>query len=402
MAQYFEKIRSLAGDYSGAAAVLYDLNGMLIFCDASACMGGFLFAEDPIGGNDELRVFSASLREKQVVMGIDKKLKKDAVRTYKEVGGDFIGIIGTPVSSVIGADHAGIGREIVSQLCEEGITEEKLPVIAVDTCGWELYDSGQEKAYLQLVDTIIDKESKLHIDVNVIGATPLDMWDYNQIEDCLGFLKQAGAKKPCIWGGNGGLNEIAGAANAKLNIAVSASAIKVVKALKKKYGTPYLIGYPLGEKQVKGWTKIIKEALKGELQVEEAMIVEKSLDSHDKGKRALIIYEQVTANMLRKLLKEEFDFGTVDVASFFKMDESLMQENDLHIKEESVLKEHINKFEKYDFVIADPFCFKLLPYEPEQKMMFPHIGVSAVFYVKESPNLFGEKASIYMKNILND
>ena len=55
MAYYFEKLRSLAGDYSGAAAVLYDLNGMLIFCDASACMGGFLFAEDPIGGNDELR-----------------------------------------------------------------------------------------------------------------------------------------------------------------------------------------------------------------------------------------------------------------------------------------------------------------------------------------------------------
>ena len=402
MAQYFEKIRSLAGDYSGAAAVLYDLNGMLIFCDASACMGGFLFAEDPVGGNDELRVFSASLREKQVVMGIGKKLKKDAVRTYKEVGGDFIGIIGTPVSSVIGADHAGIGREIVGQLYEESITEEKLPVIAVDTCGWELYDIGQEKAYLQLAEIIIDKDSKLDIDVNVIGATPLDMWDYTQIEDCLEFLKRAGAKKPCVWGGNGGLKEIAAAANAKLNIAVSVSAIRVVKTLKKKYGTPYLIGYPLGEKQVKGWTRIIKEVLRGKLQVDETMTVETSINSNSKGKSALIIYEQVTANMLRKLLKEEFDFGTVDVASFFKMDESLMQKNDLHIKEESILKEYLKKYEKYDFVIADPFCFKLLPYEPEKKMMLPHIGISAVFYVKQSPNLFGEKASIYMKNILND
>ena len=314
----------------------------------------------------------------------------------------MIGIIGTPVSSVIGADHAGIGREIVSQLQEEGVTEEKLPVIAVDTCGWELYDAGQEKAYLQLADAIIDKDSKLDIDVNVIGATPLDMWDYNQIDDCLKFLKQAGAKKPCIWGGNGGLNEIAGAANAKLNIAVSASAVKVVKALKKKYGTPYLIGYPLGEKQVKDWTKVINGALCGELKVEEAMSVENSSDSFNKGKRALIIYEQVTANMLRKLLKEEFDFGTVDVASFFKMDESLLQENDIQIKEEAVFTDYINRQKKYDLIIADPFCFKLLPYEPEKKMMLPHIGVSAVFYAKQSPNLFGEKASIYMKNILND
>lgn len=399
MAYYFEKLRSFAGDYSGAAAVLYDLGGMLIFSDASTCMGGFLFAEDPIGGNDELRVFSASLREKQVVMGIDKKLRKDAVRTYKEVGGEFIGLIGTPVSSVIGADHVGIGREISKQLLEEGVTEEALPVVAVDTCGWELYDAGQEKAYLALAGTFIDENSTLPVDVNVIGATPLDMWDYNQIDDCLKFLKDAGAKCPVIWGGNGGLKEIAGAANAKLNIAVSVSAVKVVKELKKKYGTPYLIGYPLGEKQVKAWKKVVSDALEDKLQLTDAMDLEKA-GANKNGKRALIIHEQVTACMLRKLLQEEFGFKTVDVASFFKMDESLLQENDLQIKEEAMLTNYLKQQEKYDLVIADPFCFKLLPYVPEKKMMLPHIGVSAVFYVKQSPNLFGEKADIYLKNIL--
>ena len=47
MARLFQKTGSFAGDYSGAAGVLQEMDGMLIFCDAGACMGGFLFGEDP-------------------------------------------------------------------------------------------------------------------------------------------------------------------------------------------------------------------------------------------------------------------------------------------------------------------------------------------------------------------
>lgn len=53
MAKMFQSLGSFAGDYSGAASVLHDLDGMLIFCDAGACMGGFVFGEDPKGGNED-------------------------------------------------------------------------------------------------------------------------------------------------------------------------------------------------------------------------------------------------------------------------------------------------------------------------------------------------------------
>ena len=55
MARLFQKTGSFAGDYSGAAGVLRDMGGMLIFCDAGACMGGFLFGEDPKGEKEEKR-----------------------------------------------------------------------------------------------------------------------------------------------------------------------------------------------------------------------------------------------------------------------------------------------------------------------------------------------------------
>lgn len=398
MAKMFRSLGSFAGDYSGAASVLHDLDGMLIFCDAGACMGGFVFGEDPKGGNEERKIFTAALREKQVVMGIDKKLKQDAVRTYRDVGGAFIGLIGTPVSAVIGADLEGIGKEICKKLCDEGITVNLLKNIAVQTNGLDYYDVGQEKAYQALADTFIDSNSPVIGDVNIIGATSIDMWDYNQITDCIHLLKEAGAKAPIVWGANGGIHEISSASGAKLNIAVSVSGIKTVKDLHKKYGTPYLIGYPLGRKQTKEWKEKVCQMLDGE--EVEGKNEEQSVRKGEK--RALIIYEQVTACALRNLLRDEFDYGTVDVASFFKMDKSLKEENDLHIKEEDTIQIFLKEQEKYDLIIADPFCFGMIPYEPEKKIMLPHIAVSASLYAKQSPNIFGEKASVYFKKMLQE
>ena len=398
MAQLFQSVGSFAGDYSGAASVLHDLEGMIIFCDAGACMGGFLFGEDPKGGNENRRFFTASLREKQVVMGIDKKLEKDAVRTYRDVGGDFIGLIGTPVSAVIGADLDGIGKEICKKLYEEGLTEKQIKNLAVRTNGLDYYDIGQEKAYQALAHTFIDENAANIGDVNVIGATPIDMWDYNQITDCINLLKEAGAKSPIVWGANGGIEEIAGASGAKLNIAVSVSGIRTVKELHKKYGTPYIIGYPLGKTQTQKWKEKVQQMLNGEIPKEE----EKNSAGGSKAKRALIISEQVTGCALRDLLEHEFDYGTVDVASFFKMDDSLKREHDLYIREESKIEAFLKEQEEYDLVIADPFVFGLIPYAPKHRIMLPHIAVSAIFYAKQSPNIFGEKASLYLQKMLEE
>ena len=397
MAKLFQTIGSLAGDYSGAASVLHDMDGMLIFCDAGACMGGFLFGEDPKGGNEKRRIFTASLREKQVVMGIDKKVKADAIRTYQDAGGEFIGLIGTPVSAVIGADLEGIGREICQSLQREGYTQEVIPNIAVSTNGLNCYDSGQEKAYQALATTFVNEEQEATGDVHVLGATPIDMWDYTQIHDCIELLKEAGAKNPIVWGANGGIQEIAGAAGSKLNIAVSVSGLKTVKYLKKKYGTPYLVGYPLGKVETEKWKEQVHQILIGEEPQECRQIRESK-----SGKRALVIAEQYTGCALRKLLKEEFQFETVDVASFFKMDEEMVEEHDLQIKDEETFQTFLKTQMPYDLVVADPFCEAMLPYKPKKIIALPHIAVSAVFYANQSPNIFGEKASVYFQEMLKE
>ena len=383
MARLFQKTGSFAGDYSGAAGVLRDMGGMLIFCDAGACMGGFLFGEDPKGEKEEKRIFSASLREKQVVMGFDKKLKKDAVRTYQEAGGAFVGLIGTPVAAVVGSDLGGLGKEICRELYHQGMTDKILPSLGVETNGWDYYDAGQEKAYLAMDEMLIQEDA-----------------------DCVNILKKAGAENPVVWGTSGCMEAIAGAKGAKLNLAVSVSAIKVVEKLHEKYGTPFLIGYPLGEKETVWWVNQVKGILSGDecAPVTDPTVHSIAVDFRriSDGKRAFIIGEQLTSNAMRRLFETEFDYVHVDVASYFKMDRTLMKENDFWIREEEVLVRFLEEREPYDLVIADPLCFQFLPYEPKRKIAYPHIAVSSLFYLGKSVNIFGEKASLYFRKMLEE
>ena len=117
---------------------------------------------------------------------------------------------------MIRADLEGIGREICQSLQREGYTQEVIPNIAVSTNGLNCYDSGQEKAYQALATTFVNEEQEATGDVHVLGATPIDMWILRQIRDCIELLKEAGAKNPIVWGANGGIQEIAGAARFKI------------------------------------------------------------------------------------------------------------------------------------------------------------------------------------------
>lgn len=79
-----------------------------------------------------------------------------------------------------------------------------------------------------------------------------------------------------------------------------------------------------------------------------------------------------------------------------------MKENDFWIREEEVLVRFLEEREPYDLVIADPLCFQFLPYEPKRKIAYPHIAVSSLFYLGKSVNIFGEKASLYFRKMLEE
>ena len=88
MNKIFANIPTFVADYSGAVSVFYEMGGIHIICDASGCHGSTMVLDEPRLSSGVANVFSASIREKDVVMGIDGKLKKKVRETWELLGGN--------------------------------------------------------------------------------------------------------------------------------------------------------------------------------------------------------------------------------------------------------------------------------------------------------------------------
>lgn len=381
----FQKLPSLASDYSGASSVLFEMGGMTVVCDAGSCFASFLILDDPRWHRGPQRFYTARLRERDIVVGFDKKLIRQIQTTYHVMGGSFLALLGTPVPAIVGTDYKGICREL----------EKKLDAgaVGIDTTGMELYDRGQTKAYLNLSARFTDPEAPARGDVHVIGATPLDMWDINQTNDMLTFLRSCGAEQPVVWGHPDSLESIRGASHSRLNIAVSVSALPVVRKLQQLYGTPYLVGFPTGRRDTACWKETVTAFLRGDSPAELPRVTPGT------GRRVLLVGEQVASESLRRLLEGEFNCQ-VDVASYFTMDPELAREGDCRLSEEEDLAQLMLSRERYDAVAADPLILRLMGYQPDTVIQLPHIAVSSRIFWDKSPNCFGEKGSDYFSRLL--
>ena len=74
MRNLYRRLHSFSSDYAGAANVLSHMGGIVALCDGGGCLGHVL-ERDEIGYSKDLqKIFSANLREIDIVMGNDKKL----------------------------------------------------------------------------------------------------------------------------------------------------------------------------------------------------------------------------------------------------------------------------------------------------------------------------------------
>ena len=159
-----------APDQSGAVSVLYELGGILVICDAGGCVGNVCGFDEPRWFSRKSAIFSAGLRDMDAILGRDDRLVAKLTSAVEKLDVSFAAIIGTPVPAVIGTDYKALGR----------MTEKKtgLPVLTIDTNGMDLYDRGQEKAWLALFKKFVVDEMPVEKGrVGIIGATPQDLSD---------------------------------------------------------------------------------------------------------------------------------------------------------------------------------------------------------------------------------
>ena len=310
-----------APDQSGAVSVLYELGGMLVICDAGGCTGNVCGFDEPRWFETRSAVFSAGLRDMDAILGRDDRLVAKLADAAEKLDVTFAAVIGTPVPAVIGTDYRALERMLAKKT--------ELPVLTVNTDGMELYDRGEEKAYLVLFgrfagenvdvepgniektqtaescdgkrngkneDVSVDIEDRPR--VGIIGMTPQDVSDLKAAEKIRKLYADQGLRAVC-YGMGDGLDEVRNASLAAKNVVVSPAALKAAQYLQKKFGTPYEIAYPLV-------SELVPEV-------------------NYQGKKILIVQQQVIANAVRKEIeKRTGEKETITTATWFMRKEEIL------------------------------------------------------------------------------
>lgn len=352
-----------APDQSGAVSVLYELGGMLVICDAGGCTGNVCGFDEPRWFETRSAVFSAGLRDMDAILGRDDRLVAKLADAAEKLDVTFAAVIGTPVPAVIGTDYRALERMLAKKT--------ELPVLTVNTDGMELYDRGEEKAYLALFgrfagenvdvepgniektqtaescdgkrngkneDVSVDIEDRPR--VGIIGMTPQDVSDLKAADKIRKVYADQGMRAIC-YGMGDGLDEVRNASLAAKNVVVSPAALKAAQYLQKKFGTPYEIAYPLA-------SELVPEV-------------------NYQGKKILIVQQQVIANAVRKEIeKRTGEKEAITTATWFMRKEEILTDlnvdaaDDISLKEEDDFISLVEK-EGYDVIFADPCMERMIP-----------------------------------------
>ena len=327
-----------APDQSGAVSVFYELGGILVICDAGGCTGNVCGFDEPRWFGERSAIFSAGLRDMDAILGRDDRLVAKLTDAAEKIDANFAEVIGTPVPAVIATDYRALQR-----MCEK---KTNLPILTVDTNGMELYDVGEEKAWLTLFKTFAGKDvvsqkeaseeddSSKKMKIGVLGLTPHDVSDLN-IEEKFRKSENENTHYIC-YGMRAGIDKVKTAGSADKNLVVAPAALETAKYLEKEFGTPYEVGYPFVDELIP------------ELGYER--------------KKILIIHQQVIANAIRQEIRTRSDEQNteVTVASWFMMKSELSEEGDLSLKEEMDYCKLVQNG-NYDIVFADENMRGLVP-----------------------------------------
>lgn len=341
-----------APDQSGASAVLSDLGGIVVICDAGGCAGNICGFDEPRWFMKKSAIFSAGLRDMDAILGRDDRLVEKLSAAAEKIDAEFAAIIGTPVPAVIGTDYHALKR-----MAEKKID---LPILTVDTTGMELYDVGEEKTWLSLFRTF--SRDKLPVEegtIGIIGATPLEIHSMDAPDQLDMALKEKGWKQTFCYGMGAGIEQVKAASSVEKNLVIAPSGVKAARYLEQKFGTPYEIGYPAAG-------KLLSEKLAAQGLSLKAL----------SGKKILIMHQQVLANAIRQEIRTELQEQTnCTVGTWFMLKKELQEENDIYLTEEDQFTELIQK-EHYDVIIGDDILRNALPDYQGIYVKMPHFAVS--------------------------
>ena len=232
-----------AGDYSGAAGVLFGLDCLVVLVDAGCCTRNYTEYDEPRWARRRKTAFSAQLRTLEAVLGDEERIVEQTAEGVRELGVSCAALLGTPVPAVTGMNLPGIACDI----------EERagVPALGVETCGFETYERGASRALTALakrfargpLDTTAP-QGTAPLRVNVLGLTAQDFMSEADMQACLAWLRDAGLEIAFCASGSYTLDDVAAAGQADASVVVAWSGLAAARELYERCGVPYVVGRP--------------------------------------------------------------------------------------------------------------------------------------------------------------
>jgi len=374
----FHKLLPLATGYFGVSSALYDFDGLVVIYGPAGGAWHINIEDEPRWYRGPATVVGAGLLEMDVILGNEDKFIDNIAKVATELDRRFIALAGTPISEIIGTDLKGFARTLEART--------GLPVFMVPTAGSEPYPEGAAKAFLALADKfMVPPTKKREKSLNVLGAIHLSTGKPEHIQPLLTALEQAGYALVSVFsvarpGQKDPLQAVREAPEAAVNLVVSASGLSLAARMQASYGTPYVVGLPVGRQ---GLADVLA-LLEGRSPTPATPPARPAPFKH-----ALVVGEPVVSYGIKHCLRHDFGLPEVDVVSVTPS-EALFADapgcrgvlaargpRDLDTDAEQAIAERVND-PAVDFIVADP-CYEALLTRKARFVPVPHIALSARF-----------------------
>lgn len=363
-------LSTYSADLFGICSALYELGGMCVMHDASGCNSTYNAHDEPRWYTMDSMVYISALTERDAIMGNDQKLIDDIVYTANTLSPKFIVVCGSIIPNMMGTDFKAIAK----------IIERKtdIPTFGINTNGMDTYLKGSSIAFDTLVKRFAtsDIAKTERLSVNILGATPLDYSVNGSVDSMVRWLSDNQIEVVSCLAMGTSLQEVGAMGSASVNLVVSYNGLAVAETLYREFGTPYVVGVPIGLE----YSKLLLEAIKRSADTKECI---KRLDFRNTDAMCdyAIVGESVQSVSLANALYLEFGIDAKVVCPL-DYDKDTLSIMDTVVKSEDEVS---NVLKSHRYVIADPL-YKPITSKDTIFYRLPHVAFSGRCYSKYIPN----------------
>lgn len=378
-----------AADYSGACAVLFPFDCMVVILDAGCCMRNYAEYDEPRWTTQRKPAFSAQIRTLDTAMGDERGVINQVLEAARELSPACITLVGTPVPAIVGMDLSGMAADIRSAC--------GIPCLGLAANGFDTYECGVSRALRALVEAFSLPTGSLPKDgrcgdassraqrplcVNLLGMTPLDYPGNSDVERWRDALRANDIEIGFDGVSAFGIDEASGLSRADASLAVSWGGLEAARLLEERAGVPFVAGVPFDAGSAASLARQVRAAVLGDASLEDpSPPLSRGVEgSHGQGvssePKVLLVGDQVMMCSLRLALEREdprFSIGEIVVGSFFSRDGSLSRAGDFFIAEDMRLDAWLRTHSDV-LVVGDPLLERIPSVEKLVEVVHPAVS----------------------------